>query len=127
MGDTISTPHNSFTGTETNERISRFSKDASVRPLANTRIIRDVCLIWLDATFDEKNNRDCQKNIAQLHRIIHTIQAFTDVDQCVIFLSEIKDKKACVIISGSLGQQTLPRIHDISRIDSIFIFCRNIF
>jgi len=35
------------------------------------------------------------------------------------------NKKACMIISSSLGQQIVPRIHNMSQVDSIFIFCDN--
>jgi hypothetical protein len=30
-----------------------------------------------------------------------------------------------MIISGSLGQHIVPRVHDMSQVDSIFIFCDN--
>jgi tetratricopeptide (TPR) repeat protein len=35
------------------------------------------------------------------------------------------NEKACMIISGSLGQHIVPRVHDMSQVDSIFIFCGN--
>ena len=30
-----------------------------------------------------------------------------------------------MIVSGSLGQHTVPRVHNISQVDSIFIFCND--
>jgi hypothetical protein len=41
------------------------------------------------------------------------------------FLIEKKDEKACMLISGSLGQHIVPQVHDMSQVDSIFIFCDN--
>jgi tetratricopeptide (TPR) repeat protein len=35
------------------------------------------------------------------------------------------NEKACMIISGALGQHIVPRVHTMSQVDSIFIFCGN--
>jgi tetratricopeptide (TPR) repeat protein len=35
------------------------------------------------------------------------------------------DDKTIMIISGSLGQEVVPRVHNMSQVDSIFIFCDN--
>jgi hypothetical protein len=37
----------------------------------------------------------------------------------------MNNEKACMIISGSLGQDIVPRVHNMSQVDSIFIFCGN--
>jgi len=37
----------------------------------------------------------------------------------------MNNDKACMIISGSIGQHIMPRIHNMSQVDSIFIFCAN--
>ena len=37
----------------------------------------------------------------------------------------MNQEKACMIISGSLGQHIVPRVHNMSQVDSIFIFCSN--
>ena len=46
-------------------------------------------------------------------------------DQCVEFLETIdsNNNKACMIITGSLGQHVVPHVHNMSQVDSIFIFC----
>ena len=41
------------------------------------------------------------------------------------FLESIEDEKACMIISGSFGQRIVPQIHNMSQVDTIFIFCGN--
>lgn len=124
MGDIISTPIDSFTSNGTNKQTSRLSRDPMERPLAITRIL-DMHAVWLDSTIDKDNNRDCQKNIAELRRVVINISTFTDVGECMTFLSKTKYKNLCMIISGSFGEETVPQVHGMSKIDSIFIFCRN--
>ncbi|CAF4387025.1 unnamed protein product, partial [Adineta steineri] len=101
-----------------------FPEDAEGRRRTSIQRMQNVLLIWLDSTIDETNN-DCQNTIKQLRRTINDIKTFTDSDQCLEFIQTIVNKKACMIISGSLGQHIVPSVHNISQIDSIFIFCEN--
>ncbi|CAF4001701.1 unnamed protein product [Adineta steineri] len=41
------------------------------------------------------------------------------------YIGKMKDEKIILIISGTLGQNFIPIIHDTSQIISIFIFCKN--
>jgi hypothetical protein len=87
-------------------------------------MVQNVLLIWLDSNIEE-NNKDCCNTISQLRRIVNTINIFTDGDQCVKFIDDIQNEKACMIISGALGEHMVPRIHDKLQVNSIFIFCGN--
>jgi hypothetical protein len=101
------------------------SKSAIVHRQANIRMVQNVHLIWLDASIDEENHADVHNTIIQLRRIINTISTFTNVEQCIEFLESIKNNKACMIISASLGEHMVPLVHNRSQVDSIFILCRN--
>ncbi|CAF1133864.1 unnamed protein product [Adineta steineri] len=103
---------------------SPFSKDAEDRRRINIQNMQNVLLIWLDSNIDETND-DCQNIIKQLRRAINDINTFTDGDQCLEFIQTIVNKKACMVISGSLGEHIVPRVHNMSQIDSMFIFCDN--
>jgi hypothetical protein len=92
---------------------------------ANARMIQNVLLIWLDSKINEENDTDCRNTIVQLRSVVQTIKTFTDSEKCIKFINKMKNEKACIIISGSFGQTTVPLIHDIPHVDSIFIFCRN--
>jgi hypothetical protein len=63
----------------------------------------NVLLIWLDNNIND-NSVDCRKTISQLRCIVNTINTFTDGDKCIQFLDNMGNEKACMIISGSLGQ-----------------------
>ncbi|CAF1438824.1 unnamed protein product [Adineta steineri] len=101
-----------------------FPEDAEGRRRINIQRMQNVLLIWLDSNIDETND-DCQNTIKQLRRAINDINTFTEGDQCLEFIETIVNKKACMIISGSVGQHIVSRVHIMSQIDSIFIFCDN--
>ncbi|CAF1671927.1 unnamed protein product, partial [Adineta ricciae] len=88
------------------------------------RRIQEVLLIWLDANI-ENNNDDVQNTITLLRRAVNDVNTYTDNDKCIQFVKSIENRKACMIISGSLGQLIVPQIHELSQVDSIFIFRGN--
>ncbi|CAF1413226.1 unnamed protein product, partial [Adineta steineri] len=61
----------------------------------------------------------------QLRRAVTDTNTFTDVDQCFEFIETVVDNKVCMIISGFLEQHIVPRVHNMSQVDSVFIFCDN--
>ncbi|CAF1522351.1 unnamed protein product [Adineta ricciae] len=86
--------------------------------------IQEVLLVWLDANIDN-NNDDVQNTITLLRRAVNDVNTYTDNDKCIQFVKSIENRKACMIISGSLGQLIVPQIHELSQVDSIFIFRGN--
>ncbi|CAF1471574.1 unnamed protein product, partial [Adineta steineri] len=103
---------------------SAVPKGAKDRQRINLQQMQNVLLIWLDNNIDE-NNDDCQNTITQLRQAVNDINTFSDVDQCFEFIEAIVDKKACIIISGSLGQHFVRFVHNMSQVDSIFVLCEN--
>jgi tetratricopeptide (TPR) repeat protein len=106
------------------EQGSAHSKGTASRRRINAQMVQNVLLIWLDNNIDD-GNTDCRNTITQLRRTVNDINRFTDAEECIQFLDDITDNKACMIISGSLGQHFVPRVHNMSQVDSIFIFCGN--
>ncbi|CAF3584303.1 unnamed protein product [Adineta steineri] len=103
---------------------SAVPKGAEGRQCINIQQMQNVLLIWLDNNIDE-NSDDYQNTIIQLGRAVNDTNTFTDVDQCFEFIETVVDKKACIIISGSLGQHFVPFVHNMSQVDSIFVFGDN--
>ena len=89
---------------------------------AHPRIIENCIVIWLDPNIDE-SNADCQYSIAELRRVVSSVQTFIDNDQCLEYVTDIKNEKAFMIVSGALGQQVVPLIHDIPQLYAIYVFC----
>jgi tetratricopeptide (TPR) repeat protein len=76
----------------------------------------------LDNSIDEGND-DCLNTLTQLRRITNAVSTFTAGDECIEFITTNSNEKVCMIISGSLGQLTVPLVHNMSQVDSIFILC----
>ncbi|CAF2740570.1 unnamed protein product [Rotaria sp. Silwood2] len=87
--------------------------------------VQNFVLVWLDANIDEVNNPDSVNTITQLRNVVNVINTFVDVNLCIDFLMNIQNEKVFMIVSGSLGQTIVPRIHGISQVTSIYIFCRD--
>ncbi|CAF1138424.1 unnamed protein product [Adineta steineri] len=97
-------------------------KSSEGRRRISIQQMQSALLIWLDNNIDETND-DCQNTITKLRRAVNDIKIYTNGNQCLEFIRTIVDNKVCMIISGSLGQQIVPRVHNMSQIESIFIFC----
>ena len=106
----------------TEEPISSYSTDVILHPQLNARLIQNVLLIWLDQHIDD-NNLDCRNTIMQLRHVVNSINLFTDEENCIEFIQRMDTEKVCMITSGSFGEHIVTRIHNMSQVDSIFIFC----
>ena len=53
------------------------------------------------------------------------IKTFTDADQCIAFLKQMKDRNIFLITSGTFGKSVVPTIHNVPQIKVVFIFCGN--
>ena len=82
----------------------------------------DVLLIWLDSNINEKSS-DYRKTITEFQRVIDSVKTFTDGDECIQFIDHLHNEKAFIVISGSLGQRLISKLHDLTQIESIFVFC----
>jgi tetratricopeptide (TPR) repeat protein len=85
---------------------------------------QNFLLIWLD-TFIDQSNKDYQNTLEQLRNVVNDFSVFKHPDECVDFLTEIDDIKVFLIVEDILAQQMVPLIHDISQLDSVYIFCNN--
>ncbi|CAF4288312.1 unnamed protein product, partial [Adineta steineri] len=90
----------------------------------NMQRIQNVLLIWLDAKSND-NNTDCRDTSKQLKGVVNNVNTFTDGEQCVNFIQTISNNKVCMVVSGSLGQDIVPRVHDMFQVDTILVFCNN--
>jgi tetratricopeptide (TPR) repeat protein len=111
-----------FDGAEKAQKTPPVSNDAQGR--INVQMVQNVLLVWLDSNIDE-NNSDCKNTITQLRRSVNHIKTFTDSDECVDFLTDGYSEKVIMIISAAFCQQTVPLIHDIAQLHSVFLLCSN--
>ena len=88
------------------------------------RRLQSYLLIWADGNFDD-TKKDCQNTLKHLRSVVNEVHVLATPMQCITFLNEMDKQKAFVISSGALGLELVPEIHDIPRVDTIYIFCGN--
>src|SRR6202044_3794632 len=89
------------------------------------RMIQNFQLVWLDETIDEVNNDDCRNSITKLRQVVNTVNTFTDVDECIDFITDIKDETTFMIISETFSPIIVPVVEAISQVSSVYIVCEN--
>ena len=92
-----------------------------------SRSLENFVIIWLDATLKTKNLADyVAKESYDLHRIVNNLKLYIDPDSCIQYMtnSEIRNTRIFLVVSGSLGQDFVPRVHSIiTELYSIYVFC----
>jgi hypothetical protein len=88
------------------------------------RIAENYIVIWVDVNIDP-SNQDCQNTITQLRSIVNQVEQCKTTEQCIEQLEKSKEETSFVICSGALGQHLVPDIHDMPKLDAIYIFCGN--
>ncbi|CAF3187046.1 unnamed protein product [Rotaria sp. Silwood2] len=86
--------------------------------------VENFIIIWLDTNIDIHPD---EYNSIKSHfqNLVHLILPFNDSDRCIDFITDTKNEKIFLIMSGLLGRTLAPVIHDFSQIDSIYIYCNN--
>ncbi|CAF0776970.1 unnamed protein product [Adineta steineri] len=78
-------------------------------------------LIWLDANVNVKDSRETE---VKLRSIINHIKKFQDVKQCQQYIEQTSQKdRLVIIVSGRLGQEIVPYIHQLRQVISIYVYC----
>jgi uncharacterized protein with HEPN domain len=122
MSKKNSTASSNSGSNDTTKQAASFSKGTLQHRHTHVKMLQNSLLVWLDINIDT-NTKDHQTAVTQLLQVVHDINIFTDSNQCIRFMEGLNDDKAYMIISGSLGQYIVPKVHDISQLDAIFIFC----
>jgi tetratricopeptide (TPR) repeat protein len=86
-------------------------------------MVQNFHLVWLDGGLDEKND-DCRNSITKLQEVVHTVNTFVDVDECIDFITDIAEN-VFVVISGEFSENVISIIQDISQVHCVYIFYQN--
>lgn len=79
-------------------------------------------LIWLDSLVNiSVENLDGQRLIRSS---IDLLKTFEIVNTCEEYIRSIsQNERVILIVSGRLGQEIVPRIHQLRQVSSIFVYC----
>jgi Tfp pilus assembly protein PilF len=109
----------------TNATASLESQSTCPSRLPYTRMVQNFLLVWLDTGIDEQNNNDCRNTIAKLRQVINTVHTFTDVDECVDFVTDIKEETIFIVVSGTFSTAIVPIVEDMLQVSCVYILCKN--
>lgn len=77
-------------------------------------------LIWLNSKIDVCEETS-HNSITHFHNVFCFPEVFYDPDECALFITEIKDSKALLFVSDTLGESFVPSIHENIHLDSIYV------
>jgi hypothetical protein len=85
----------------------------------------DIHAVWLDAhVYDNEDNKKAQK---QLSKNFGRCRLFTSTKECQQVIDQcLGDTTFVLIVSGQLGSEFVPKIHENPRYSSIYVYCQNI-
>ena len=91
----------------------------------NTGVDGEFEIIWLDQ-HRSQNVAECDhlQRRVDLGQLLSCLRIVNSVESCLDHLSTFNtNDKVLLIVNGSLGESTLPLVHEIVQIVSIFVFC----
>ena len=94
-----------------------------IKLTTQSRTMDDFVIIWFDSNLDE-SNEDTRNSIGQLRNIVDCIKTFTNADECIDCLQNIKDKTVFMIIHESFDRYLvlfLNLIEDMTQLHSLYI------
>ena len=82
----------------------------------------DLTLIWLDAQINSSS--DCLHAKERLRLIVNVLKTFDNVNNCLECIRSMDDDEyICLIVSGSLSNDIIPIVVDLSQIACVTIYC----
>ncbi|CAF4527924.1 unnamed protein product [Rotaria socialis] len=103
--------------------VTTVNTTASLTPAESKwKMTQNYVVIWVDNNIDLEK-QDYKSTMMQLHSVADRLYTFTELDECVDFLTEIHGQKVLPVVPDSIDQKTVPLTHDIPHVDSVYILC----
>ncbi|CAF1178735.1 unnamed protein product [Didymodactylos carnosus] len=100
--------------------MTKFSSIIRVKS-RKSKNLETFSLIWIDENANKtEDNLTTQK---RLRAKINFLKIFEKIDECEQYIQKIKDEKIILIVSGSVGRQLVPKIHDLTQLSAIYVYC----
>ncbi|CAF1135549.1 unnamed protein product [Rotaria sordida] len=108
--------------TSKNQSTKTSSSTKPVDQSMNPNLESFACL-WLD-----QNVNSTQDNLAtqkELRQVINHLRTYDKSDECEKYIRQITKEKVVLIVSGSLGQEIVHRLHDLPQFSACYVFCQD--
>jgi tetratricopeptide (TPR) repeat protein len=94
-------------------------------PKASSRIQHQITqnyiVVWLNIN-TKNSNTNVDDSINKLQHVVNSVDIFTDSNQCIDFLTDVRDEKILLIIFGSHIHKLVSLIEDIPQLHFIYVF-----
>jgi hypothetical protein len=101
-------------------KVSSSTKAANQPTTSN---LESFTCLWLDQNVNStQDNRD---TLQELRQVINHLRTFQNGAECEQYIRQITQEKVVLIVSGSLGRQVVPRLHDLPQFSACYVFCQD--
>ncbi len=82
----------------------------------------DLYLIWSDPSVNNSSeNKSIQEKLREI--FLNNFKSFESGDQCENFINQNQNQRLMLIVSGQIGRDLVPKIHTLSQVISIYVYC----
>ncbi len=105
------------------KQLTQSSSSTNVADQSMNCNLESFACLWLDQNVNStQDNRNTQK---ELRQVINHLRTFDNSDECEQYIRQIIKEKVVLIVSGSLGRQIVPRLHDLPQFSACYVFCQD--
>jgi response regulator RpfG family c-di-GMP phosphodiesterase len=88
-----------------------------------TSNLESFACLWLDQSVD--STQDNLTTQQELRQVINHLRTFDNSDECEQYIQQVTQEKVVLIVSGALGRQVVPRLHDLPQFSAFYVFCQD--
>ena len=94
------------------------------KPSCEDVSVENFSLIWLDKDVNSSPENVKSQEIVQ--QAINQVIPFETSDECIKYIrNRSVNDRIVMITSGGLGHTTVPQIHELRQVFSIYVYCRD--
>ena len=102
---------------------SKLSHSTETSNQSTASNLESFACLWLDQNVNStQDNRD---TLQELRQVINHLRTFDDSDKCEQCIRQTTKEKVVLIVSGALGRQVVPRLHDLPQFSACYVFCQD--
>ena len=83
-------------------------------------LLENYIVIWLEWKM-ATSRTDFRQSIDQLQQVVSSIKKFVDIDECIDYITDIKSEKVFMIVSATIGEQSINIIQNIPQLYIIYV------
>ncbi|CAF0745754.1 unnamed protein product [Adineta ricciae] len=114
---------NNFTHGDTNDIFTKLQAEHSLHWKIDSFIAQNISVIWLNSNAEYSHSGlEINDTVERLRDIADSFHIFTDIDECVDFMTDIIDEEIFLIMSNHQVQQLLSLVENVPQLVAIYIF-----